>query len=84
MVYGTPPFSLPLNLYLELSYKGAIPDQDVREDSAQGQGPPPSAPPLLSDMDHLQGYENTQFEAGEFEEKSGMYVCILNCDHKLA
>ena len=48
-----------------VTYKGDVPDQDVHENSAQGQGPPPSAPPPLSDMDNLQGYENTQFKAGK-------------------
>lgn len=48
-----------------VTYKGDIPDQDVHENS-QNQGPPPSAPPPLSDMDHLEGYENTQFQSGKW------------------
>lgn len=48
-----------------VTYKGEVPDQDVHENS-QNQGPPASAPPPLSDMDNLQGYENTQFKNGEW------------------
>ena len=47
-----------------VTYKGEVPDQDVHENS-QDQGPPASALPPLTDMDNLQGYENTQFLNGK-------------------
>ncbi len=47
-----------------VTYKGEVPEQDVHENS-QDQGPPASAPPPLTDMDNLQGYENTQFLNGK-------------------
>ena len=49
-----------------VTYKGEVPEQDVHENS-QDQGPPASAPPPLTDMDNLQGYENTQFLNGKGE-----------------
>lgn len=48
----------------KVTYKGEVPDQDVHEDMVHS--PPPSAPPLLSEMDYLNGYEDTQFRSGEW------------------
>ena len=48
-----------------VTYKGEVPDEDVHEGNTQNQSPPADAPPPLSDMDSLQGYENTQFQAGK-------------------
>ena len=67
-------------IFPTVTYKGAVPDQDVHENSAQDNGPPASAPPPLSDMDHLEGYENTQFQAGKWSSPSEpieyMVICV--------
>jgi len=69
-----------------------VPEQDVHENNAQGQGPPPSVPPPLSDMDNLHGYENTQFKAGKWtvlveqwlDKKTRVGVVLTKCTPKLS